>query len=404
LIPAAALALFGDELLIEHSALSEPLFIFLLALMLFAAASAVTARDRLRACSWSVFAGVCAGLCVWDRAAALAGILVLALWLLFSAGRPGRREIALALIALATSAAVVGIYVEWRDLASGHSGLTTNGAWNLYGRVAPWADCNDFVPPTGTRVLCESTPVSARGWRSSEYYIYGPDSPAIAAFGPVYEYPANPQTPALLEHFAEAAVLGQPLAYLRAVGLDTERLIDPNRPSYGDLSASAFYAFLLREPVGANSANTFVGYWQTHLYPHDHAITTPHVGAFITWERITRLDWGLMIVLILACLIWPWTLPRGRVRALAGLCALLSLELLLAPIFTKAYDYRFVIPALGPLAATAALAYWGLWNKIRARRAFNGELAETKHQQSLQTADPSSGVRASAMESSRNRR
>ena len=44
-----------------------------------------------------------------------------------------------------------------------------------------------------------------------------------------------------------------------------------------------------------------------------------------------------------------------------------SLVLLFFPIFVKGYDYRFVIPAFGPLLAAGALAAWGLLVRIRAK-------------------------------------
>ena len=89
--------------------------------------------------------------------------------------------------------ASIGVYVEWRHAASGLNGLTTNGSWALYGRVAPWADCTKFRPPPGTRTLCEVTPPSRRGYRSTAEYIFGaspayrPSRPwrgALAAAGP----------------------------------------------------------------------------------------------------------------------------------------------------------------------------------------------------------------------------
>jgi hypothetical protein len=44
-----------------------------------------------------------------------------------------------------------------------------------------------------------------------------------------------------------------------------------------------------------------------------------------------------------------------------------TVVLLLFPILTTGYDYRYVIPALGPLFATAALGGWGIWARLGAR-------------------------------------
>jgi hypothetical protein len=141
LAPAAMIALGGDELFLEHSALSDSLFIFLLSAMLYCAV-----RGAQGAARWAALAGLCGGLGAWDRGTGIAMVAVIAVWLLFSAGRPTRRTIAVGLLSLVVSLATVGAYVEWRHAASGLSGLTSNNAWNLYSRVGPWADCTKFTP------------------------------------------------------------------------------------------------------------------------------------------------------------------------------------------------------------------------------------------------------------------
>jgi hypothetical protein len=45
-----------------------------------------------------------------------------------------------------------------------------------------------------------------------------------------------------------------------------------------------------------------------------------------------------------------------------------ALATLSFPIFVKAYDYRFVIPAFGPLFVAGVLAAWGLVGRIRTDR------------------------------------
>jgi len=163
LVPAGALALGGDELFIEHAALSEALYVFLFSLMLYA-----TVRAWRGSWRWALLAGLCAGLGVWDRGAGVSLLPVIPLWLLLCRRRPTRRTLVAALAALVTAVGVVGAYVEWRHLESGLNGLTTNGNWNLYARVAPWADCSRFTPPIGTEQLCESTPPADRPRHSGE--------------------------------------------------------------------------------------------------------------------------------------------------------------------------------------------------------------------------------------------
>jgi hypothetical protein len=368
LAPAAIIALGGDELFIEHSALSDALFVFLLSAMLYCALRA--SETDLR---WAALAGLCAGLAVWDRETGLVLIAVIALWLLFSGGRPTRRTLLLAAASLIAALATVGVYVEWRERASGLSGLTSNGGWNLYGRVAPWAECSKFTPPSGTRRLCETAPVSRRGYplptskkpRSSEYYIYYNESPAYRLFGPPYYVSRVPHATERLTKFAEAAILGQPLAYLHAVWLDTIRLFDPNHYSYGDYSADEMIAFMLGGFPPNSGKNEFVEDWQHRLYPRDPRAHRGDIAPLKAWERHTRVDGVWMGLLLALCLAGPWLLA-GRPRSGMILFGLSALALLFFPILIKSYDYRFVIPAFAPLLAAAALAAWGLVVRIRS--------------------------------------
>ena len=352
LAPAAIIALGGDQLFLEHSALSDSLFIFLLSAMLYCAVRAS------QGCAWwAALAGLCAGLGVWDRAAGVAMVAVIALWLLFSAGRPTRHTIAVGLLSLVVSLGSIGVYIEWRHASSGLSGLTTNSSWNLYGRVAPWADCTKFTPPMGTRALCEKPPWPPE-FQVAASYIFGLGSPARALFGPPYVVSKYPHAMALLQKWSEAAILGQPLDYLHAVWLDSIRLVYPNHRSYGYVSADQLIASLL------SRENAFAVEMQSLLYPGDRAIPRGDAGPLKEWERITRVDGVWMLILLALCLAGPWLL-RGRARSGMVLFAVTALVLLFFPILVNGYDYRYAVPAFGPLLAAGALAAWGLVVRIR---------------------------------------
>jgi hypothetical protein len=368
LVPAAFIALSGDQLFLEHAALSEALYIFLIAAMLYCTVRASQGRAW-----WAAGAGLCAGLSVWDRAAALALVPLIPLWLLFSALRPTRRTLALGALSLLLSLATIGGYVAWREAASGLSGLTTNSSWNLYGRVAPWADCTKFTPPRGTARLCDSwrpaekvLPTGAR--LTDQPYIYDPNSPAWALLGPPFFVSTHPHAMTLLKKWSVAAIEGQPLDYLHAVWLDLARLIDTNRSSYGALSADEMIAFFIYGPDLHTRLNPFVELWQHRLYPADPREHRGDLTALIEWERITRLVGVPMAILLLLCLAAPWLAIGRQPRAGATLFTLTAVVLLLWPILTAAYDYRYVIPASGPLGAAGALAAWGLVVRIKGLR------------------------------------
>jgi hypothetical protein len=363
LAPAAIIALGGDQLFLEHAALSEALFIFLVSAMLYC-----TLRAAEGGAWWAAGAGLCAGLSVWDRAAALALVPIPALWLCFSALRPTRRTLALGALCLLLSLASIGVYAGWRQAASGRSGLTTNSSWNLYGRVAPWADCTKFTPPAGTARLCDRMPAAERnpGTYTDQAYIYSTTSPAQLLFGPPFLVSTYPHAMTLLKRWSVAAIRGQPLDYLHAVRLDLIRLFDPNRRSYGALSADQMIAFLIYGPDLHSGVNSFVKGWQGRLYPSDPREHRGDLAALKEWERATRVDGVPMAILLALSVAGPWLAIGRRARAGTTLFALTALALLLWPILTAGYDYRYVVPAFGPLVAAAALAASGLL--VRARR------------------------------------
>lgn len=359
LVPAGVAILGGTHLFLEHAALSETVFMALLAGGLYGAV-----RASRGALAWAVLAGACAGLAVAVREAGLILPPLLAAWLALADGRPRGPSLARAGVALAVSLAIVGGYVAWRHAETGHAGVTTNGIWNVYGRVAPFADCARFDPPVGTEPLCDPVAPGARAGRDAQFYIFSPESPAQHAFGPPYYVSTDRDAPAKLRRFSIAAVLGQPLDYAEAVWDDAIRLVFPSHPSYGDLSGNGLIDFLLGGPDLRSGRNDFVAYWQQRYYPRDRE-HRGDLGALKAYERITRIEGLLMAVLLLLGAPAPWVV-RGPARPAARLFAIVGFALLIFPMLSKGYDYRFVVPALAPLAAAAALSAAGAWSRLRS--------------------------------------
>ncbi|MDE3069552.1 MAG: glycosyltransferase family 39 protein [Acidobacteriota bacterium] len=375
LAPAAVLAVGGDALFMEHAALSDSLFVALLIATMYCSLRAGEGHAR-----WALAAGAAVGFGVWVRGAGLVMAGVIPLWLLFNAGRPTRRTLALALLSLLAASGVVGSYVVWRKVDSNKPGLLdANNAWNLYGRVGPWADCSKFEPPLGTAGLCEATAPSQRGYRNGgEDYIYNPSSPAQQLFGPPYEESSYPHAMELLQKWSEAAILGEPGAYLKAVWLDTLRLFDSNHYSYSDMSADELMSWWIHGPPTEHGKNEFVEYWQGRLYPGEGPPHHGDIGPLQSWEEATRIEsvgMGLLLALLLAgpWLLGGWVRERApRARAGMILLGLTALAMLFFPILVKGYDYRFVIPSYGPLVGAGALSAWGLWLRLQRRIAGHG--------------------------------
>ena len=188
-------------------------------------------------------AGLALGYATTVRVVGLALLPVFGVWLLAAAPRRART----AGLAAAAALALLAAYQAAEYAAVGKTGLSRHGAWHLYARTAGFADCSRFRPPPGTRVLCQRAPRDERG--TVDQYLFRPrQSPAFRAFGdPFVSTQAHVDA---LGRFARAAIVHQPLDYLREVGGDLVRYVAPE--SMRDFGGGPSYADLVGPPILAN--------------------------------------------------------------------------------------------------------------------------------------------------------
>jgi 4-amino-4-deoxy-L-arabinose transferase-like glycosyltransferase len=361
LVPAAVVMLGGSEIFLEHAPLSEALFIFLVDLALYG-----IVRSWYGSPAWALLAGLALGVATDVRAIGQAVVVVIAIATLLAPGH-WRRRLLTAVLLVASATVPVLYYTHENKVTTGHSGLTSTGYFDLYARVAPFAQCSKFHPPKELRRLCIATPVSQRP--GHDEWEYTALSPAFRVFGDPDLY-VEPGENAQLRRFALDAILGQPLRYAEYVGRDLVRIVDPSFSSspyprignagYGNTPESLLdYYFLPSTSAGA--AVVIDEYYPGDVTVHDS------IGFLLTYEKDTRLEGPAMALLLLLGLLAPFV-TRADQRRAATLFLAAALVLLVAPILTSEYDYRFTVPAFGALAAAAAYGAWGCW-VIAARRA-----------------------------------
>jgi len=365
LVPAAVVMLGGSELFLEHAPLSEALFIFLVDLALYA-----LVRTWHGHAAWALLAGLALGAATDVRAIGQAVVVVMAITTLLTPGR-WRRRLLVTVLLVAGAVSPVLYYTHESEATIGRGGLTSTGYFDLYARVAPFAQCGKFHPPKELERLCITTPVSQRP--GHDEWEYTTISPAFRVFGDP-DISVAPGENAQLRRFAIDAILGQPLRYAEYVGRDLVRIVDPSFSSspyarignagYGNTPESLLgYYFLASTSAGAA---VVIG----EYYPGD---VTVHDGInfLTTYEKDTRLEGPAMALLLLLALAAPFVTHADQRRA-ATLFLAAALVLLVAPILTSEYDYRFTVPAFGSLAAAAAYGAWGcgviLARRARARR------------------------------------
>ena len=368
LLPAAVIFLGGFQIFIEHAPLSETLFVFCVAVALYAC---VRAMDRPRSW-WPAAVGVAVGIAPTVRTSGLTLVPLLLLWFLFEPGQRWKDRAVRAAVYALPVIVLLGTYVVAQHSVTGYTGLTRTGIWNLYGRAAPFADCDKFTPPKGTEVLCEDTPESERPGPAA--YVYDISrSPGLREFAGVSA--PTEEGGAEVGSFARAAILGQPLDYLSDVWKDLLRYpIGGSRASSMGLNWESFATALA---VGAEDPSRQPADWSQPRQPTDYSPYYPNPGLaqkwglltpYRDWERATRIE-GLLFILAFGLMaLAPFMAPPGRLRRVALLLALVTIVLMLTPIATLYYNARFTIPVFGPLAAGAAIGGWSVATRIKASR------------------------------------
>src|SRR4051794_19011143 len=284
LIPAAVVALGGDGIFLEHSPISESLFIFLVAVALYAGVRALEGRSL----AWPLALGAALALALSVRVVALPLLPLAAGCVLACTGPSLRRRLALAGAVGLGALVLLGPYYVAEYHATGRTGLSRNGMWNLYGRVAPFANCNKFTPPKGTEELCETTPRSQRPL-AYQYTFNWYFSPAIRAFANPHVATAD-QTNAVTA-FSVAAIVGQPFDYLEEVGAGLLRYVAPE--SFRGYGGGPSYHDLVHKQVLFNRAFQREGLRVARQYYSDAGSSAAHaglIGALRRWEWVPRLQ------------------------------------------------------------------------------------------------------------------
>jgi hypothetical protein len=363
LLPAAVVLFGGTGLLLEHSLLADPLFMFLQALGLYLAVRALH-EPELR---WALLAGLAIAASMWVKTVGLSSAILLPLLLLFAAPGGARRRVLSAACVTGVVLASMLSYTLAQGFATGYWGYERQGAWNLYGRVATFVDCAHFTPPPGTRSLCPGEPVGAR--QSQSYYQYAAGAPAVRRFGGPAHAPGYAN--GLLQSFSVAAIESQPLAFAGAVLHGLSFYISPRR---GEGYTPQTIREALLEPRGARS----IAHAIAAFYPGErgYAASAGAAGSLGTYEASTRVE-GLLLVLLLACAVAGLpALPRAMRSSglLFTLTALASVTLAEAG---NGYDARYGYPAYGALAAGAALGAWAISRRLSVgyRRRRSGSTA-----------------------------
>jgi hypothetical protein len=270
---------------------------------------------------------------------ACAGWLVLAM-----PGKLTRRAIAGASFA-AAFACVVGAYLVIASTGQ-YSGLgDVNGSY-LYARVAQFADCRFFTPPSRTRELCESTPPAQRP--GTVFYQGQPGSPKLRVFPATQTDPQAADSQ--LGAFARAAILGEPKAYLRTVLSDYARYFETD-PTPRPYSGSSWEVLTLGSSW--TEEEKAVAARLRGRYPDVSTAPPRAAGMLLFYASVTQIRGGVLAALVLLGLLGA--VIRSPQRRTAALGLLIFMVLTVVPVATLTYSQRYAVPGYGALGLAAAV-------------------------------------------------
>lgn len=330
-IPTAFAALSGDTLYLEHIVMSDFLLFAFACVGLAAGLRGLVPRIDLRWLAAGAVLLACAGLARTPGVVLPACLAVAA----FVAGDGLRERLRAAAVVAGAAAVLLLGYAGIANVGGSYDGLTEMSGWNLYSRVAPFADCGEFDAPAETRFLCEKRPPEQRPGPFG--YVWDPNALARQRFE------LGPESAQKLGKFARKAILAQPGDYASAVGSDLLRYLDagavkPNPIGWSGQGRDLIW-FGYRDEATENGLEV--------EYAKRYDGTVVHLRGqrvLSTYHNLTRPGGLLLLAALVLGVLGAFRSPTPGLRLGALLFTLSALALFVLPTLTLSWDYRYGIP------------------------------------------------------------
>jgi hypothetical protein len=367
LIPAGVLLLSGDFVYWEHNLMTEAPFTVVIAAGLYMVSRGLTGGGHPAL----VAGGVLLALSALVRNTGLALVPLAAVVAAYAGSTPLRERLIRGAAVLLPALLVVGAYAVVATSAGRYSGIADLNGWFLYGRAAPFADCQEFQPPRNLRVLCEQLPPEQR--KGAYYYVNDADGPGRQWFDlapwacsprPMPERPCKDSQDDEVREFALDAITHQPGAYARVVVRDLARYVDPAvsapRPRSGSLPEQARFG-----AEGRPTAEEIAGYTDRR-YDGVSVDNNPGDAVLGSYQRVVHLG-GLALLAALVLALLGAIAARGPLRWAILLFGLTAALLYVIPVVTWTYDARYGIPGQPFLIAAGACGALALATRATRR-------------------------------------
>jgi hypothetical protein len=344
-LPAIPVLFDVFELQLEHMVMSDVLFTFLLTIAV--AALCWFDRPPLLVC---VAAGLLIGYAGIVRSVGEPLLIVVAIGMLLRRVNWKR-----AAATVAAGALPIAGYMVWYHGFYGQYALDGSSGTFLYSRVSSFAECSKMSLPQNLKILCDPAPPAVRP--TSQQYLWSTTTPLYkVSHGNQFSSRAD----SIAGKFAMAAILSQPLDYLRVVADDTLHTFTWTRTQSDVTGSGASFQFRdTADPVP----------WWVNYYPQDKAaalryggpdegqpkVVQPWANLIQGYQKYFYLRGTMLGVIMLigaAGIVARWRRLGGRALLPWAVGALL----IVAPPVTAGFSYRYVIAAVPVICLAAGLA------------------------------------------------
>jgi len=355
----AALPVLYDAYTIEleHLLMSETLFVFLI----FAGLTLLLWRIRGPR-PWPAWwlalpAGLLLGYAVLVRSAGAPLVpAIMAVLLLPRRGWFKLRVGAwLPAIAFAAAAAVpIVAYASWFHAERGSYALTTSDGLYMWGRVAEFADCEKIKPPPAQRPLCMDPALKAEH-DAPGHLIWRSDVPPRQ----LYASAITPENNKTLRDFALHAMIAQPGDYRQVITDGLGKAFSTHRFPYPTSSTEQLYHFPDHPHTfpggrswggGGSALSDAMNYGRQF---HPSRVSRPYADRMITYQRNVYMPGPVLGVLFCLPVLG---IAFGRQRRAVLLTWGTAATLLLFPIASADFDYRYVVPTIPFVCLAAGLS------------------------------------------------
>ncbi|WP_433326630.1 phospholipid carrier-dependent glycosyltransferase [Spirillospora sp. CA-294931] len=355
---------------LEHLLMSEALFTFCIA----AAVTLLLWRSDGPFWWAAAAAGVLLGYAVLVRSAGAPLIPLVLVCLLLR--RKGWR----AALSFGVAAAIpVVSYAIWFESHMGSYGLTRSDGLFLWGRTSSFADCEKIKPPYHERPLCLDPAIKAEN-DPPGHLIWRNDIPPRK----VYDNVTSPLANKVLRDFAIRAILAQPDDYAATVADGVGKAFSPNRFPVPTANTESLYHFPDHPQIfpagkswagGGTAMSDAMTYGRTD---RPSRVEKPWSSRMITYQENVYLPGPALGVLFV---IGGLGILVARNRRGLLLVWATAATLLVFPIASADFDYRYVVPTIPFACLAAGLALTGFTRLPLSRLSgIRGSLRREKDQ------------------------